>query len=349
MQSVPPTPSTSSSPLPEIALELRPGDVWLEDGNVILVAQGVSFRVHRSVLSRNSEVFQDMFAFPQPEGEHSECLEGCPVIQLSDRHTELSHFLSALYDGRRYALHHHPSPRSSLIYSYYDISHRYFSRDSPLEFEAIIALIRLGTKYQAPNLRDEGLHRLEHLESIIINEEARLPSHHRHLLASPWKKENCITLVNLSDSLDLDNLLPLALYGCCQLEDALVDGSTQSDGSVETLSRLNLKRCLAARNNLAITQIRIMSDAHFCLALATNDCERRSSPAEGCLVKTMRIPSLPQMTNIAIWHPLRRLEMWWSGMSAIDLCRPCEAAVRAFHQAQMDKILLELPSVFGLA
>lgn len=103
MQSIPPTPSTLSTlPLPEIEPEsLMPGDVWLEDGNVILAAQGVSFRAHRSVLSRNSEVFQDMFAFPQPE-KQSENLEGCPVVQLSDNASELSHFLSALYDGRRY-------------------------------------------------------------------------------------------------------------------------------------------------------------------------------------------------------------------------------------------------------
>lgn len=106
-------PSTSSSatktiPLPDIIPELRIGDVWLEDGNIILAAQGVSFRVHRSVLSRHSEVFQDMFSFPQPERNSPsptlydpEKLQGCPIVQLSDSPRELSHFLSALYDGRR--------------------------------------------------------------------------------------------------------------------------------------------------------------------------------------------------------------------------------------------------------
>ena len=183
------------------------------------------------------------------------------------------------------------------------------------------------------------------LEPIITNEDSRMTP---HILADPWRQENCITLVNLADCLELESLLPLALYGCCQLEDAIVDGTIHLDGTVETLASTNLKRCLAARNNLAVIQIRIMSDAHFCLAIATSDCEYRSSPAEGCLVKTMRIPSLPQMPNIAIWHPLRRLDMWWNGMCGIDLCRPCAAAVRAFHQKQQDKIFMELPSIFGL-
>lgn len=42
------------------------GDLWFKDGNVILIAEGTAFRVHQSLLSINSEVFRDMFSFPQP-------------------------------------------------------------------------------------------------------------------------------------------------------------------------------------------------------------------------------------------------------------------------------------------
>lgn len=42
------------------------GEVWLDDGNVVLVAGGTAFRVHQSILSRNSDIFRDMFTVPQP-------------------------------------------------------------------------------------------------------------------------------------------------------------------------------------------------------------------------------------------------------------------------------------------
>lgn len=79
------------------------GDVWLEDGNVVLVAEGTAFRVLRSILAKNSEIFRDMFKIPQPES--TEMYAGCPVVKLHDSKADLRWILKTLYDsGNAYVL-----------------------------------------------------------------------------------------------------------------------------------------------------------------------------------------------------------------------------------------------------
>lgn len=76
---------------------------WLDDGNVILQAENTQFRVHRSMLSRNSSVFSDMFSIPQPPHmDQGEQLEGCPIIHLSDKASDVEYLISILYDNTRF-------------------------------------------------------------------------------------------------------------------------------------------------------------------------------------------------------------------------------------------------------
>ncbi|OJT14410.1 hypothetical protein TRAPUB_9051 [Trametes pubescens] len=75
-------------------------DFWLEDGNIVVVAQNTAFRVHRGVLARRSEVFSGLFTVPQPEYEVGvEKIDGCPVVRVQDSLHDFKHFLHALYDG----------------------------------------------------------------------------------------------------------------------------------------------------------------------------------------------------------------------------------------------------------
>lgn len=75
--------------------------IWFEDGNVVLVAGDTAFKVHRSMLARNSGVFQDLFTVPQPEcADH---MDGCPVVQMSDRSDEMAILLDLFYNGMRCA------------------------------------------------------------------------------------------------------------------------------------------------------------------------------------------------------------------------------------------------------
>lgn len=75
------------------------GEPWFEDGNLILQADGnVSFRIHRGVLARQSEVFKDMLALPRPSALTPNGDE-CETVRMYDMPVELSNLLVAIYDG----------------------------------------------------------------------------------------------------------------------------------------------------------------------------------------------------------------------------------------------------------
>lgn len=82
----------------------RDGDIeplWFPDGNIVLIAQDAHFRVHRGVLSRNSEIFRVMFDLPQPSDAAETYISECPAIPLSDRKSDVDCMLRALYDGQK--------------------------------------------------------------------------------------------------------------------------------------------------------------------------------------------------------------------------------------------------------
>jgi len=55
---------------------------WFDDGDYILIVSDHFFKVPFRMLSC-SDIFADMFALAQPQA--TELLDGCPVIQLTDR------------------------------------------------------------------------------------------------------------------------------------------------------------------------------------------------------------------------------------------------------------------------
>ncbi len=88
----------------------RHNSLWLSDGNIILAPTSSSdgrlsilFRVHKSVLSRQSQVFNDMFALPDNSslnhvGDEKEILEGFPLVRMHDSAEDIEALLKYLYD-----------------------------------------------------------------------------------------------------------------------------------------------------------------------------------------------------------------------------------------------------------
>ena len=81
----------------------RSPDFWFDDGSVVLHVESTQFRVHRSVLSANSEVFRGMFSLPQPTTVDRDLVDGCPVVRLADKVVDWTHVLKALYCSGRYS------------------------------------------------------------------------------------------------------------------------------------------------------------------------------------------------------------------------------------------------------
>ncbi len=81
--------------------------VWFDDGNVILVAEEVAFRVYKGALAQFSDVFRTLFSLPAPETDphasrnDAEQFDNVPVVHLADSHVDLKHLLLALYCNKK--------------------------------------------------------------------------------------------------------------------------------------------------------------------------------------------------------------------------------------------------------
>jgi hypothetical protein len=76
--------------------DIRHKTFWFDDGSIVLSVEQTLFRVHRSVLCINSEIFADMFSIPPPNGETT--IEGCTVVHLPDKAADFVDLLHVFYD-----------------------------------------------------------------------------------------------------------------------------------------------------------------------------------------------------------------------------------------------------------
>lgn len=75
-------------------------EVWLPDGNLVVVAQNIAFRVLRSILAYHSDVFRDLFSLPP--ANVNDVFDGCPVVVLEgDDPVHLRHLFLVLFYGRK--------------------------------------------------------------------------------------------------------------------------------------------------------------------------------------------------------------------------------------------------------
>ena len=84
--------------------EERDKDLYFDDGNVIISASTPGgdlkyFRVHNSMLSKQSIVFKDMLSMPSPS--EVDTYDGLPLVHVHDDVKELKQFLQAIYDPRK--------------------------------------------------------------------------------------------------------------------------------------------------------------------------------------------------------------------------------------------------------
>ncbi|KAL0959012.1 hypothetical protein HGRIS_014324 [Hohenbuehelia grisea] len=183
------TPHTESRPTSTMDGLLRSPEFWFYDGNVVLIAGSTAFKVHRGQLARHSDVFHGLFSIPQPQDEHS--MDDCPCVQLHDQPSDVTCFLSALYDGF------------------------YFDKPRADDFPIIAGVLRLSSKYLVESLRQQCILRLEHEWPSTLagwdrreQESTNAQAHYspRDLYAHP------ILVLELAVELNLPSLFPAALY-----------------------------------------------------------------------------------------------------------------------------------------
>lgn len=77
----------------------RHPNLYMEDGNIVLVCEYTLFKVYRGLLSRNSEVFCDMFALSSHQPTDAEQWDGSPIVRLHDLAEDFGNFLTVLLDA----------------------------------------------------------------------------------------------------------------------------------------------------------------------------------------------------------------------------------------------------------
>lgn len=90
-------------------------DLYFNDGNIVLLSSftdqiPVLFRVHKSVLAKQSPVFFDMFTLPENEPGSSlgmdASYQGAPFVSMPDDKDDLECFLKAIYQPLYVSISH---------------------------------------------------------------------------------------------------------------------------------------------------------------------------------------------------------------------------------------------------
>ncbi|KAI0742368.1 hypothetical protein C8Q80DRAFT_1108867 [Daedaleopsis nitida] len=224
----------------------RSEEFWLDDGNIILIAQDTAFRVYRQLLASQSKVFADMLAASR--ADTNDTIEDCPVVRLSDSPQDLTHLLRVLL------------PRE----------HRILYRDTEhlrLRLDHVAAVIHLAHKYEIEDLLRQALSALKAdlatFERCTEGPSSRLAVKYS---AAQDEKSNllhqripeAICIVNLARFTDTPSLLPVGLYLCSSLGDRLFDGWKHEDGTVEYLSGDDIRLCFKAQLPLARRGMKVL-------------------------------------------------------------------------------------------
>ncbi|KAF9467030.1 hypothetical protein BDZ94DRAFT_1250360 [Collybia nuda] len=285
----------------------RSESMWLEDGNIILLAQNTQFRVHRTVLAMHSTVFQDMFGIPQPQEEPT--IDGCAVVHLSDSAQDVEHFLNALY------------------------KRSYHTKALPLNvFEAFL---RLGHKYQVLHLRDEAVACLATEFPTTLKEWDDLLDDYTALDVSDEPNAS-LQLLRLANEFRLNRYIPTLVLSAAvtsSLED-LYDHVPHTISANNALQiAMAAEKFREARNEVTFAWLKL---------LPSNQC----TTTKACIAAARRIASLnffefkTGTSSTLGTNPLTEWEDSWGKR----LCSHCGPYAHSYHEAGRILVWGNLPT-----
>ncbi|KAI1795466.1 hypothetical protein LXA43DRAFT_44558 [Ganoderma leucocontextum] len=322
--SFPPVTSSPRSPNTPPASQNRQRDeeLWYPDGNIVLIAREIEFRLYQGPLMEHSRVFQDMLTMPQPPPKDpstqsdSGTSPTCVTINVDDSPEDLRHFLrvfvgkSFLYGGL------HPT------------------------YHEIAACVRLADKYECTMLMQRCL---EYLKRYFHDNFDSWKDDAAVFAPPQFERIHCIGVANLARLTGQDKMLPGALMGCCQLGTEIADGFAREDGARETLSVEDLARCFVGRAKL------IEWNARATLRILHQEVHAECRQQERCGAVLLRM--LRALEESSVLYSLR----WdWSWMPWLDkedqereLCGACYGMLgKNGRQKEQQRIIFDqLPAL----
>ncbi|KAF7302874.1 BTB domain-containing protein [Mycena kentingensis (nom. inval.)] len=125
----------------------RVQELWFNDGNIVLQAENMQYKLFHGILALRSEIFRDMLVVGQQAA--GEMVDGCPLVHLPDEARELTPFLKAIY-----------------------IPASFPSFPNPVDTNTVLGCLSLSDKYQVADLRRRAL---SHVASAMVIHDDDLP------------------------------------------------------------------------------------------------------------------------------------------------------------------------------
>ncbi|KAJ7025744.1 hypothetical protein C8F04DRAFT_1400402 [Mycena alexandri] len=287
---------------------IQPSDIWFEDGNLIVQAENMQYRVYKGSLSRISTVFKTNI-------ENITTIKGVneiPVLRLSDSANEVAHLFRAIFDRWSYP------------------------ETDPLPFDAIAAFLGLGHKYKIRPFYDSALSRLRVAFPSSLEEYIDEGTRTKRIVFSDPKNvqrgELLVDTILLARELGLLALLPSAFWFAATHLGFLTRNHT------EGISDADRNIIMSAAKPLRVAHADYLFGWLDTEAVPVADC----LTPEGCRQKkvqySLALWKPPGLSPVFHWRP----------GAAQGLCKQCATIGRKHHDEGAKRLWDELPSFFGL-
>ncbi|EKM75535.1 hypothetical protein AGABI1DRAFT_132200 [Agaricus bisporus var. burnettii JB137-S8] len=263
-------------------------DFYFPDRNIVLdvIEDGATtrFRVHKSLLSRNSPFFAGMFDIPQPPEKPSELVDGCPVINLT---------------GLDYHL-------------------RFFNQTQQ-PVPTVVAMLRLGRKYQFPVLEYNAQQRLRQCYPSTL-----WGFRSRGQAPCPFDLDHSAELLLVVDEgIIPDDVLPVLFYDHLYILNYHNHPDNSLPANTPLVNEKNVRRLFVGHRRL----------------LATYTCKKAWKDAENFLYAS-------ESSGNVIVRPFVTVKLLKN--PEINFCDDCRSVVRDALEAGAAEAWRLLPWAFGL-
>ncbi|KAJ7766188.1 hypothetical protein B0H16DRAFT_1882998 [Mycena metata] len=299
--------------------ELKQADgLWFPADVIILRAEGIIFRVPKSILGARSVVFQGMFELPQPAadgdaGMENETMDGIPVVHLHDSAKDVDVFLRAIFDSSYFM----PPP-------------------SPVDINVVLGILRLSHKYDVKYLFRRAI---DHLETICPIGLSKLED----MCTGGGSVTNYLSLASSLGVLPIFHRLGvtwLLPYACYKIGTHWVKALLEFGPAWDTLPQDMKQTCLC----LPMVQ----AEGTGLLYEALTPFSACASPDSCNLSKFKLLKARPQPEDIENQDPLIEVANMIDLYADLNLCDTCAADARERYHAVRADIWNKLPANCGL-
>ncbi|KAF8588369.1 hypothetical protein K439DRAFT_1613624 [Ramaria rubella] len=292
----------------------RSSDIYFEEGNIVLIAENVAFRVHRTQLVHHSEVFRDMLSLAH-QPEKAEKFDGCPTIHLSDTSKDITSLFQTLY-------------------RHVDLNWA--------AFEHLSGVLRLSNKYLIESLRTAAIKEISEL----------FPSRLHNYEHSPDLDGICHQsigeVIKLAHEVCADILLPTAYYDLCRSSLSFIIELNLPQNAFHAL--IKGRELLSRRLVCFLMNNFLGENPEECLNLFKQaECTRHSCKIKWADVQYGVRQFFRFDEGILTPHPLDILDEIIGGwILEKTMCHKCQSIIINKMKKEKDDLWMALPEIFGL-